>query len=190
MPARRRLSPPRPVRDHRARGFSAMGCPVQIMPYATQGVSINPFDLTKTWPHGDYPLVPVGTMTLTAIRRFLRAYRAGALLPATPCAHRLSPDKMLLAVRSAITTRSGTGSARTSRCRSPAKGAGEQYMMDVPMNYQHTGSAPVYVPNSAGRPWPTKPGPSTMAGKQMGDGAERLHATLQRRRLHPPESSS
>jgi catalase len=25
---------------------------------------INPFDLTKVWPHGDYPLVKVGRMVL------------------------------------------------------------------------------------------------------------------------------
>ncbi len=25
---------------------------------------LNPFDLTKVWPHIDYPLVKVGTMTL------------------------------------------------------------------------------------------------------------------------------
>ena len=24
----------------------------------------NPFDLTKVWPHGDYPLIDVGRMTL------------------------------------------------------------------------------------------------------------------------------
>ena len=24
----------------------------------------NPFDLTKVWPHGDYPLIDVGTLTL------------------------------------------------------------------------------------------------------------------------------
>jgi catalase len=26
--------------------------------------SFNPFDLTKVWPHGDYPMIKVGTMTL------------------------------------------------------------------------------------------------------------------------------
>src|SRR3546814_10044231 len=32
-------------------------------------------------------------------------------------------------------------------------------MMDGPMNYHHTGAAPVYVPNSAGRPWADETGP-------------------------------
>jgi len=38
---------------------------VQIMPEAeAETYRINPFDLTKVWPHGDYPLVEVGEMTL------------------------------------------------------------------------------------------------------------------------------
>src|SRR3546814_2785832 len=35
------------------------------MPYDdAKTYRINPFDLTKVWPHRDYPLVKVGTMTL------------------------------------------------------------------------------------------------------------------------------
>jgi catalase len=38
---------------------------VQIMPEAdAETYHINPFDLTKVWPHGDYPLVEVGEMVL------------------------------------------------------------------------------------------------------------------------------
>lgn len=38
---------------------------VQIMPEdEAQSYHINPFDLTKIWPHSDYPLIPVGTFTL------------------------------------------------------------------------------------------------------------------------------
>src|SRR6202042_821216 len=38
---------------------------VQIMPYDdAPGYRYNPFDLTKVWPHADYPLVEVGRMTL------------------------------------------------------------------------------------------------------------------------------
>src|SRR3546814_12850926 len=38
---------------------------VQIMPFDdAKTYRINPFDLTKTWPHKDYPLIKVGTMTL------------------------------------------------------------------------------------------------------------------------------
>jgi catalase len=38
---------------------------IQIMPEAeAETYHINPFDLTKVWPHGDYPLIEVGEMTL------------------------------------------------------------------------------------------------------------------------------
>src|SRR6266576_1826965 len=38
---------------------------VQIMPYEdAKTYRFNPFDLTKVWPHGDYPLHEVGKLTL------------------------------------------------------------------------------------------------------------------------------
>jgi catalase len=38
---------------------------VQIMPEAdAEKQPFNPFDLTKVWPHGDYPLIEVGVMEL------------------------------------------------------------------------------------------------------------------------------
>ncbi|MGR6997840.1 catalase [Yinghuangia aomiensis] len=38
---------------------------MQIMPFeAAADYRFNPFDLTKVWPHGDYPAIPIGTMTL------------------------------------------------------------------------------------------------------------------------------
>ncbi|WP_088284207.1 catalase [Kineosporia sp. A_224] len=73
---------------------------VQVMPYEdAKTYSINPFDLTKVWPHGDYPLVEVGRMTLdrnvtdyhTEIEQ--AAFEPNNLVPGTG----LSPDKMLLA---------------------------------------------------------------------------------------------
>ncbi|MFC1415866.1 catalase [Streptacidiphilus cavernicola] len=38
---------------------------VQVMPYEdAAGYRFNPFDLTKVWPHSDYPLIEVGRLTL------------------------------------------------------------------------------------------------------------------------------
>ena len=38
---------------------------IQVMPEAdAETYKWNPFDLTKVWPHGDYPLIEVGEMTL------------------------------------------------------------------------------------------------------------------------------
>ena len=59
----------------------------------------NPFDLTKVWPHGDYPLIEVGRMTLdrnptdyhTEIEQ--AAFQPNNLVPGIGP----SPDKMLLA---------------------------------------------------------------------------------------------
>jgi len=38
---------------------------IQVMPPAdAEGCRFDPFDITKVWPHGDYPLMPVGRMVL------------------------------------------------------------------------------------------------------------------------------
>ncbi len=72
----------------------------QIMPFEdAKTYRINPFDLTKTWPHADYPLIEVGTLTLnenpvdwdTQIEQL--AFEPNNMIPGIG----LSPDKMLLA---------------------------------------------------------------------------------------------
>ncbi|MAS09877.1 catalase [Salinisphaera sp.] len=73
---------------------------VQVMPYEdAKTYRINPFDLTKVWPHEDYPLIKVGKMTLdenpvdfhTQIEQ--AAFEPNNMVPGTG----VSPDKMLLA---------------------------------------------------------------------------------------------
>jgi catalase len=73
---------------------------VQIMPFDdAPGYRFNPFDLTKVWPHSDYPLVEVGRMTLdrnpvdnhTQIEQL--APQPSNLVPGIGP----SPDRMLLA---------------------------------------------------------------------------------------------
>jgi catalase len=45
--------------------FPSWTLKVQVMPEAEAAeYRFNPFDLTKVWPHGDYPLIEVGTLTL------------------------------------------------------------------------------------------------------------------------------
>ncbi|MBA0127789.1 catalase [Haloechinothrix sp. YIM 98757] len=73
---------------------------VQIMPFAeAETYRFNPFDLTKVWPHGDYPLHEVGRMTLTAnptdyhTQIEQAAFEPNNLVPGIGP----SPDKMLLA---------------------------------------------------------------------------------------------
>ncbi|MDS1271034.1 catalase [Lipingzhangella sp. LS1_29] len=73
---------------------------VQIMPFAeAENYRFNPFDLTKVWPHGDYPLHEVGRMTLTQNPSDYHteieqaAFEPNNLVPGIGP----SPDKMLLA---------------------------------------------------------------------------------------------
>jgi catalase len=47
------------------RNFPRWSLKVQIMPESDAELTpYNPFDLTKVWPHGDYPLIDVGVMEL------------------------------------------------------------------------------------------------------------------------------
>lgn len=73
---------------------------VQIMPEKEAStVSYNPFDLTKVWPHQDYPLQPVGVMELNRNpENFFAEVEQSAFNPANvPPGIGFSPDKMLQA---------------------------------------------------------------------------------------------
>ncbi|MGA9857137.1 MAG: catalase [Solirubrobacteraceae bacterium] len=129
---------------------------MQIMPFEeAREYRFNPFDLTKVWPHSDYPLVKVGTMTLdrnvTDFHTEMEqaAFEPNNLVPGIG----LSPDKMLLA--------RGFSYADAHRAR-----LGVNYKQ-IPVNaaqapvhsYSKDGvgrtvnvSDPVYAPNSYGGP--------------------------------------
>ncbi|EDY81042.1 catalase [Verrucomicrobiia bacterium DG1235] len=73
---------------------------VQVMPEAeAEKTSYNPFDLTKVWPHGEYPLIEVGEFELNrnADNYFtdieMAAYSPSNVVPGIG----FSPDKMLQA---------------------------------------------------------------------------------------------
>ena len=73
---------------------------VQIMPYDdAKTYRFNPFDLTKTWSHADYPLIPVGEYVLNRnpgnyfAEIEQAAFAPSNLVPGID----VSPDKMLLA---------------------------------------------------------------------------------------------
>ena len=87
---------------------------MQIMPFDdAKTYRFNPFDLTKVWPHGDYPLVEVGKLTLTQnvsdyhTEMEQAAFQPNNVVPGTG----LSPDKMLLA-RGILVRRRVPGSPR------------------------------------------------------------------------------
>ncbi|WP_409026369.1 catalase [Janthinobacterium sp. SUN098] len=71
---------------------------VQIMPEKEAGTyHLNPFDLSKVWPHGDYPLIEVGVLELNrnADNHFAEveqsAFNPANVVPGIS----FSPDKML-----------------------------------------------------------------------------------------------
>lgn len=137
---------------------------VQVMPYAeAKAYRINPFDLTKTWSHKDYPLIAVGTMTLDRNpENFFAQIEQAAFSPGnTVPGIGLSPDKMLLgrafAYNDAQRNRIGTNFHQlpVNQPKVPIN----TYMADGAMNYHHTGNAPTYAVNSGGRPWADETGP-------------------------------
>ena len=130
---------------------------VQIMPFEdAASYRFNPFDLTKVWPHADYPPVPVGRMVLDRNpgNHFAEVEQAGFspanLVPGIG----LSPDKMLMgrifSYHDAHLHRIGANHQQLpiNSPRSPVN----SYVKDGPMAYRHSGAQPVYAPNSHGGP--------------------------------------
>ncbi|MDE1176250.1 MAG: catalase [Edaphobacter sp.] len=71
---------------------------VQIMPEAeAETYHINPFDLTKVWPHGDYPLIEVGELELNRnpVNYFAEVEQAAFEPRNVVPGMGFSPDKML-----------------------------------------------------------------------------------------------
>jgi catalase len=129
---------------------------VQIMPFKeAETYRFNPFDLTKVWPHGDYPLHEVGRLTLnrnptdfhTEIEQ--AAFAPSNLVPGIGP----SPDKMLLARLFSYPdehrARLGVNFMQipVNRPKSPV----HSYSKDGAMRVDNV-SDPVYAPNSKGGP--------------------------------------
>ena len=73
---------------------------VQIMPEADANTyHINPFDLTKVWPHADYPLIEIGELELNRLpQNYFAEVEQVALAPSNLVPGvGVSPDKMLQA---------------------------------------------------------------------------------------------
>lgn len=129
---------------------------MQIMPFEeAKTYRFNPFDLTKVWPHSDYPLNEVGRLTLnrnvtdyhTEIEQ--AAFEPNNLVAGTG----LSPDKMLLArgfsYSDAHRARLGTNYKQIPV--NMPRVAVNSYSKDGSMRI-HNVTDPVYAPNSYGGP--------------------------------------
>ena len=129
---------------------------MQIMPFdEAKTYRSNPFDLTKVWPHEDYPLIEVGRMTLdrnptdyhTEIEQ--AAFEPNNLVPGIGP----SPDKMLLArlFSYADAHRARMGVNYKQIPVNQPKVPVHSYSKDGLMRVQNV-SDPVYAPNSKGGP--------------------------------------
>ncbi|WP_182358606.1 catalase [Tomitella gaofuii] len=130
---------------------------MQIMPFGdAAGYRFNPFDLTKVWPHSDYPLVKVGTMTLDENPADYHAQIEQAAFEPNNMVPGIgpSPDRMLLgrvfAYADAHRARIGAN-YRQLPVNHPKNAPVHSYSKDGAMRY-YNASDPVYAPNSKGGP--------------------------------------
>lgn len=129
---------------------------MQIMPFKeAETYHFNPFDLTKVWPHSDYPLIKVGKLTLNRnptdyhAQIEQAAFEPNNMVPGTG----ISPDKMLLArvfsYADAHRARLGVNYKQipVNKPQCPV----HSYSKDGAMRIENI-SDPVYAPNSKGGP--------------------------------------
>ena len=137
--------------------FPAWRLEMQIMPFAdAANYRFNPFDLTKVWPHSDYPPMTVGRLVLDRNpANFFAEIEQSSFEPSNMVPGiGPSPDKMLLgrmfSYPDAHRYRIGTNYLQlpVNRPQSPV----HSYNKDGAMRYQHSGDQPVYAPNSYGGP--------------------------------------
>jgi catalase len=146
---------------------------MQIMPFdEATSYRFNPFDLTKVWPHSDYPLHEVGRMTLNRnVSDYHTEMEQAAFEPNNLVAGTgLSPDKMLLArgfsYSDAHRARLGTN-YRQIPVNTPRTEV-HSYSKDGAMRVQNV-TDPVYAPNSYGGPQ-ADPALTDDGGKWYADG--------------------
>ncbi|TWX35028.1 catalase [Frigoribacterium sp. ACAM 257] len=131
---------------------------VQVMPYAdAASYRFNPFDLTKVWPHSDYPLIEVGTMTLDRNpENYFAQIEQAAFAPSNFVPGiATSPDKMLLAriFSYADAHRYRVGVNHQQLPVNAPKNEVHSYSKDGAARYSFSdATVPVYAPNSVGGP--------------------------------------
>jgi catalase len=140
---------------------------MQIMPFEdARTYRFNPFDVTKVWPHADYPPIAVGRMVLhrNPANHFAEVEQAAFDVSNMVPGIGLSPDKMLMgrvfSYHDAHLHRIGTNYEQLP-INAP-HGVVHSYSRDGAMMFCDAGAQPVYSPNSYGGPEadPTKAPPS------------------------------
>ena len=137
--------------------YPAWRVEMQIMPFEdAAGYRFNPFDITKVWPHKDYPTIPIGRMVLdrNPANFFAEveqvAFEVSNFVPGIGP----SPDRMVLARMFAYgdSARYRTGPNYLQLPINRPLNEAHNYNKDGPMRFHHSGAQPVYAPNSYGGP--------------------------------------
>ncbi|UKJ77738.1 catalase [Azospirillum brasilense] len=139
--------------------FPAWTVSVQIMPeLEADAYRINPFDVTKVWPHADYPLVEIGELELNRNpENFFAEVEQAAFSPANMVPGiAFSPDKMLqgrlFAYADAHRYRLGANHQALPVNR-PHAAEVRNHQRDGAMRFDgNGGGSPNYEPNSFGGP--------------------------------------
>jgi catalase len=130
---------------------------MQIMPFEdAASYRFNPFDITKVWPHQDYPTIPVGRMVLNRnpenffAQITQAAFEVSNMVPGTGP----SPDRMVLGRMSAYgdSNRYRTGPNYNQLPVNRPISEVHNYNKDGPMRFSYAGDQPVYAPNSYAGP--------------------------------------
>jgi catalase len=141
--------------------YPAWNVNVQIMtPEQAKDYRFDIFDITKVWPHGDFPLIPIGRMVLNRNPKnhFAEveqaAFSPGNFVPGIGA----SPDKMLQArivsYHDAHIYRLGTN-YQLLPVNAPKAATMNNYQRDGHMRFDANGEGgPNYYPNSFGGPEP------------------------------------
>jgi catalase len=138
--------------------FPKWNVQIQVMPEKdAETYHINPFDLTKVWPHADYPVIDVGVLELNRNpENYFQEIEQSAFSPSNIVPGiGFSPDKMLQArifsYADAHRYRVGTWyeALPVNRPKSPVN----HYHLDGSMNFEKPASSDAYYePNSFSGP--------------------------------------
>jgi len=130
---------------------------MQIMPYDDAATyRFNPFDITKVWPHKDYPTIPIGRMVLDRNPEnfFAEVTEVGFDVANFVPGIGPSPDRMVMGRMFAYgdSNRYRTGTNWEQLPVNRPINEVHNYNKDAPMRFHHSGNQPVYAPNSYGGP--------------------------------------
>ncbi|KAF7667119.1 hypothetical protein LDENG_00075610 [Lucifuga dentata] len=131
---------------------------IQVMTFEqAEKFQFNPFDLTKIWPHKEYPLIPVGKMVLNRnpVNYFAEVEQMAFDPSNMPPGIEPSPDKMLQGRLFAYpdTHRHRLGANYLHLPVNCPRASVANYQRDGPMcMFDNQGGAPNYYPNSFSAP--------------------------------------